>query len=470
MLRSSRKRLKLRCKIGHVVFVTFPALIFHMLCTYIPGTKQLLPGELQDERHTKGNNACGTASRTYPNNTKLKVEVDFLSASDIRVVSHRKHGDFGKPLRFGVAQEKLRHGYCATLNPFIWIDCIAMRKLNSLEKKLAKKTSKIYAYCTSDSYIIEVSCAFVELWGATHKDVPGAVFDQRRTFTPQIYSRAARTDYPATVKFQYDDVGVALYPYPTAKGHFVHETLSRVIWLLTALPESVPIVAPMSSWTKKYYDIISQNGFNISRIVPFENIPNSIMFAKRVYFAAEWPYCEQPGNPNAGGEPTEYPYEIMEPLRRSLVPVDKPRRERRTILVIDRGYRYRRLLEHRELVLSLRRDFGKSYDIKEFGPNVFNRPLSEHIQLFSSAAVVVGPHGAGFANLVFCAEGTGVIEIGYDSSDVMSLDEMYFQLSMGLHLRYWLILGKGSYNTNISVNVNYVNEVVSAALKSTTPN
>jgi len=194
------------------------------------------------------------------------------------------------------------------------------------------------------------------------------------------------------------------------------------------------------------------------------------MFAKRVYLAAEWPYCDQPGNPNAGGEPTEYPYEIMEPLRRSLVPEDKPKQERRTILVIDRGQRYRRLLEHRELVLSLRRSFGESYKIEEFGPSVFNRPLSEHIKMFSSAAVVVGPHGAGFANLVFCAEGTGVVEIGFDGSDIMNLDEMYFQLSMGLHLRYWLILGKGSYYTNISVNVNYVNEVVFAALNGTMPN
>jgi hypothetical protein len=37
-------------------------------------------------------------------------------------------------------------------------------------------------------------------------------------------------------------------------------------------------------------------------------------------------------------------------------------------------------------------------------------PLSEQIQLFSEARIVVGPHGAGFTNAVFCQEGSILIE------------------------------------------------------------
>ena len=83
--------------------------------------------------------------------------------------------------------------------------------------------------------------------------------------------------------------------------------------------------------------------------------------------------------------------------------------------------------------------------------------------MFNRAAVVC-PHGAGFANLVFCAPGTGVVEIGYDSTEVLSMDEMYYQLSIGLHLRYWLVLGVGGYNTNITVNLSEVMSAVRLSL------
>lgn len=51
--------------------------------------------------------------------------------------------------------------------------------------------------------------------------------------------------------------------------------------------------------------------------------------------------------------------------------------------------------------------------------------------MFNSAAAVVGPHDAGLANLFVCAENTALVEVGFDSSNIMGLDEMYFQLSMG---------------------------------------
>ena len=107
--------------------------------------------------------------------------------------------------------------------------------------------------------------------------------------------------------------------------------------------------------------------------------------------------------------------------------MDIPKHERNTILVIERGKRYRRLLEHDELVRSLRHYFGVTYEVKEFGPSMFTKPLTDHIQMFSGAAVVVGPHGAGFANIVFCAEDTGVIEIGFDGSDGMSYQKTNYR-------------------------------------------
>ena len=39
-------------------------------------------------------------------------------------------------------------------------------------------------------------------------------------------------------------------------------------------------------------------------------------------------------------------------------------------------------------------------------------PLADQVALFHRAECVVGPHGAGLTNLLFCRSGTPVIEIG----------------------------------------------------------
>ena len=46
-----------------------------------------------------------------------------------------------------------------------------------------------------------------------------------------------------------------------------------------------------------------------------------------------------------------------------------------------------------------------------------------------------------------------MIEIGFDGHEHMQLGEMYYQLSMGLPLRYWLVMGRGSYHKSISVDI-----------------
>jgi hypothetical protein len=191
-----------------------------------------------------------------------------------------------------------------------------------------------------------------------------------------------------------------------------------------------------------------------------------MLTAERLYTVIEWPFCRQDGNPNHGGEPSEFPYEIMSSLRAVIVPQALKSSPAKTILIIDRGENARKYVRHAQLVEKLsgsQRIHG--FNIEVFSPSVLNKPLSEHIAIFSRAAVVVGPHGAGFSNLIFCREGTAVIEIGYDSPEVLPLDEMYFQLSLGLHLRYWLVLGQGSYVDTIDANEDDIINIVYDALE-----
>jgi capsular polysaccharide biosynthesis protein len=58
--------------------------------------------------------------------------------------------------------------------------------------------------------------------------------------------------------------------------------------------------------------------------------------------------------------------------------------------------------------------------------------FTDQIELFSSAAAVVGPHGGGLTNLMFCRPGTKVLELfpAFNKSDV------YWVLAEAMQLQY----------------------------------
>ncbi len=66
--------------------------------------------------------------------------------------------------------------------------------------------------------------------------------------------------------------------------------------------------------------------------------------------------------------------------------------------------------------------------------------FEEQVRLFNSAEVIVSPHGAGLANLVFCKEGTKIIEI-FSKGWVGT---MYYDLAQKLGLEYYYQLDRVS--------------------------
>ena len=406
---------------------------------------------------------CNVDKFRFPLGKQLTNITDVFAEDDVHVIAKLRHADYQKTFSLNFEPTESFSKICEALNPNIWIECSESYKR---KEQIVSTVRKQARFCTSNSYIIELPCMFVETWGAVHEAVPGALFDVNRAFTHQHYVRAPQTGVIPTVLSQHKRLAVALYPYLGASGHFPHETLPKVLWLLKTLPEDVPVLAPVTTWTLRYYNALAAQGINTSRIIPFNAVSNSILTAERLYTVIEWPFCRQDGNPNHGGEPSEFPYEIMSLLRAVIVPQALRFSPAKSILIIDRSEGARAYVRHAQLVDKLngsQRIHG--FNIEVFGPSVLNAPLSEHIAMFSRAAVVVGPHGAGFSNLIFCREGTAVIEIGYDSPDVLQLDEMYFQLSLGLHLRYWLVLGQGSYVGTIDAEEDEIISIIYDSLE-----
>ncbi|MCM3269664.1 glycosyltransferase family 61 protein [Paenibacillus elgii] len=91
---------------------------------------------------------------------------------------------------------------------------------------------------------------------------------------------------------------------------------------------------------------------------------------------------------------------------------------------------YRRVMNEQEIFSLLEKYGFKSIELELL-------PLDRQIRLFYSAKIIVAPHGAGLANLVFCNPGTSIIELFTPSF----MEPHYWLLSRLMHLDYNMIIG-----------------------------
>ena len=97
----------------------------------------------------------------------------------------------------------------------------------------------------------------------------------------------------------------------------------------------------------------------------------------------------------------------------------------------------RNLVNEREVFGFLQKEGFERYELTRLS-------VKDQIRLFSSASFVIGPHGAGIGNIIFCQEGTKVLEI-FDPGYVHPL--MWMQVP-SLKLQYGYVLGDGEKDLN----------------------
>jgi hypothetical protein len=98
--------------------------------------------------------------------------------------------------------------------------------------------------------------------------------------------------------------------------------------------------------------------------------------------------------------------------------------------------------------------------------------IFEQVSIFSSAKVIISPHGAGLTNTVFCREGTKLIEIFSPNY----LHVCYWSICNYVGIEYYYLIGEGQrppeyvhipkpfpYRDNIIVNINALLSLMSLA-------
>lgn len=130
---------------------------------------------------------------------------------------------------------------------------------------------------------------------------------------------------------------------------------------------------------------------------------------------------------------SHYPPWATDTLRRFLL----PHRED-TLASPERIYISRSKINTRRVVNEV--DIIKYLEQYDFVPiSLEEWTIAQQIQLFASAKAIVGPHGAGLANLAFCEPGTRVIEIFHAEHIVPT----YWMISNHNALDYYMLYGQG---------------------------
>ena len=135
------------------------------------------------------------------------------------------------------------------------------------------------------------------------------------------------------------------------------------------------------------------------------------------------------------------------------------------MLLVDRGRKTRHVRNDDDAVAAIERALSAANrtDLKvlRWQPAA---QLEEDILAWRQAALVVAPHGAGLANLIFAREGCPVIEICYDDTKGMLCPAMYAALGANLHLPYWVVTAKGGYGAGLTVDTSTLRAAVTQAL------
>jgi capsular polysaccharide biosynthesis protein len=221
-----------------------------------------------------------------------------------------------------------------------------------------------------------------------------------------------------TVKKSYNLTGFAVvnlaYKWNNSYYHFLTEALPSALYLQRKYEPAVCLQSafciPVLRW------------FGINNDIVF-NVPHH---TKEII---EQPYIEC-------GNPSPQKIQLLRDVIEQKVSFAKD-----IGILIYRREPYRTIINHDE-VLKMLKD---KYPHIEW--HVFDRlSIEETANLFSKARVIVGPHGAGFTNMIFAPKGIDIIEF----MPIESPNVCYWHLSEMLGNRYHMVECE-THNTNFII-------------------
>lgn len=236
------------------------------------------------------------------------------------------------------------------------------------------------------AYIVMAKDHFID-YNSRNSMVPGTVFKNTHYFSPQYYVRPPKIfkGKPVVV----DKLATILQAYPTAFGHFPHEILPKLVYMLDHVGAETKILMDVSPFTMQYLQLL---GLNESRIIKYNAQKNIVYLAKEVYFSNTHPFVHSL-DPHKGGKTFIFPKQLIERMTQRLLaalPPAEPKDQRSDLVVLlQRNKRSRNLTNFVELQDALVQKVGGDR-IRIF---TGKEPLATSLRWFNSASLVIGVHG-----------------------------------------------------------------------------
>ena len=248
----------------------------------------------------------------------------------------------------------------------------------------------------------------------------------------------------------YEELVWAHSVYDSSLGpHPLLEVAPILSHLLDVTPSHVPIVLALTPQLQEAYTAL---GLRSERFVAHD--------ASVVYHARKMWWMRRP---------EEYTSTYWQSLRRRLFdpplqPVPPPSPNHRPVVVyLHRPGGHRSITNGDELIAALRAALSASYELVIFDGSL---SLTQAIELFSRAALIVGPHGGAFLNALFLPPLSSVVEVAWsETRTCMPFPPYYFLMSCGLRLFHHVhVAEQGRYDGVFTLNASRVVDSVQRAL------
>lgn len=299
-----------------------------------------------------------------------------------------------------------------------------------------------------------------------HGDVPGQPFMDGYAFRLSDWinpvhgchhnpPHVSRTGHPIE---EYDElISTLLSSYPTANGHFVVQTLPRILILLQKAPRTAKVLIQLGGVADKFIQLLIMQGLlTHERIVPYNG--GHVYFGRRLWFADFTLQQYADFHTRCTLATVENYFDAAV----DLVPPLPPPFPAGPYVVLIRRFPggARSVSNEQEVVHALASHFGPAGTRVQVFESTAETAhgLLEEMRLFRGAALVVAPHGAGLFNMLWTRPGTPVLEFGYKTG--MPWPYQYWDIARLTGRRYCAVLADGDYGSPMRVPIDQLKQVL----------
>ena len=208
-------------------------------------------------------------------------------------------------------------------------------------------------------------------------------------------------------------------------------------WLLEILPRLMVLVESGIKYDKIYINRLEQEWQkkSLKAVLDFLNISEDKLLIINTDCAVKASVLVVPSVPFIPSKGTPLPSWMVDKLRKIFLDnkSDEKRSESYEKIYISRANAsIRRVANEKELTKELKKLGFKILHLEKLSPH-------EQARIFNEARVIIGPHGSGFANLIFTNKDYMLIEIdnNYDISEPRSFYKRLTQITSGVYKPFY---------------------------------